>query len=80
MVNSSYTFSKWMSNNDASLGEGGTGQSSQRPQNMFDYEAEWSRSKFDRPHRLAVSYIWEIPGPAQRHARPDHRRAGSSRV
>jgi hypothetical protein len=63
MVNTSYTFSKWMSNNDASLGEGGTGQSSQRPQDMFDYEAEWSRSNFDRPHRLAVSYIWEIPGP-----------------
>ena len=63
MVNTSYTFSKWMSNNDASLGEGGTGQSSQRPQSMFDYEAEWSRSQFDRPHRLAVSYIWEIPGP-----------------
>jgi hypothetical protein len=63
MVNSSYTYSKWMSNNDASLGEGGTAQSSQRPQSMFNYEAEWSRSQFDRPHRLAVSYIWEIPGP-----------------
>jgi hypothetical protein len=63
MVNTSYTFSKWMSNNDASLGEGGTPQSSQRPQNMFDYEAEWTRSNFDRPHRLAVSYIWEVPGP-----------------
>ena len=66
MVNSSYTYSKWMSNNDASLGEGGTGQSSQRPQSMFDYEAEWSRSQFDRPHRLALSYIWEsrARGPA----------------
>jgi outer membrane receptor protein involved in Fe transport len=63
MVNSSYTYSKWMSNNDASLGEGGTAQSNQRPQSMFDYEAEWSRSQYDRPHRLAVSYIWEIPGP-----------------
>jgi hypothetical protein len=58
-----YTFSRWMSNNDASLGEGGTPQSSQRPQDMFDYETEWSRSNFDRPHRLALSYIWEIPGP-----------------
>jgi outer membrane receptor protein involved in Fe transport len=62
-VRTSYTFSKWMSNNDASLGEGGTPQTSQRPQNMFNYEAEWSRSNFDRPHRLAVSYIWEVPGP-----------------
>ncbi len=63
LVNTAYTYSKWTSNNDASLGEGGTGQSSQRPQDMFDYGAEWSRSNFDRPHRLALSYIWEIPGP-----------------
>ena len=63
LVNASYTFSKWMSNNDASLGEGGTESASQRPQDYFDYEAEWSRSTFDRPHRLAVSYIWEVPGP-----------------
>jgi len=63
MVQTSYTFSRWMSNNDASLGEGGTDASSQRPQSMFDYEAEWSRSNFDRPHRLVVSYLWEIPGP-----------------
>ena len=63
MVNTSYTWSRWMSNNDASLGEGGTDGSSQRPQDMFDYEAEWSRSQFDRPHRLAITYLWEIPGP-----------------
>jgi len=63
MANASYTFSRWMSNNDASLGEGGTDGSSQRPQNMFNYEAEWSRSQFDRPHRLALSYLWELPGP-----------------
>ena len=62
-ASASYTFSRWMSNNDASLGEGGTDGSSQRPQSMFDYEAEWSRSQFDRPHRLATSYLWEIPGP-----------------
>jgi hypothetical protein len=59
----SYTYSRWFSNNDASLGEGGTAQSSQRPQDMFDYEAEWSRSQYDRPHRFSASYIWEIPGP-----------------
>ena len=63
LVHTAYTYSKWTSNNDASLGEGGTAQSSQRPQDMFDYGAEWSRSNFDRPHRLALSYIWEIPGP-----------------
>ncbi len=63
MVHGSYTFSRWMSNNDASLGEGGTDGSSQRPQDFFDYAAEWSRSQFDRPHRLSFSYIWEVPGP-----------------
>jgi hypothetical protein len=59
----SYTYSKFMSNNDASLGEAGTGGSSQRPQSMFDYEAEWSRSQFDRPHRWVVNFVWELPGP-----------------
>jgi Carboxypeptidase regulatory-like domain len=59
----SYTFSRWMSNNDAAFSDGGTDGSHQRPQSMFDYEAEWARSNFDRPHRFAASYIWEIPGP-----------------
>ncbi len=59
----SYTYSKFMSNNDASLGETGTDGSSQRPQSMFNYEAEWSRSQFDVPHRLVVNYLYEIPGP-----------------
>ncbi len=63
--NASYTHSKFMSNNDASLGETGTNASSQRPQSMFDYGAEWSVSNFDRPNRFVVSYLWEIPGPKE---------------
>jgi hypothetical protein len=59
----SYTYSRWYSNNDASLAEAGTDGSSQRPQDYFDYAAEWSRSQFDRPHRFVVNYIYEIPGP-----------------
>jgi hypothetical protein len=59
----SYTRSRFESNNDASLGETGTDGSSQRPQSMFDYEAEWSRSQFDVPNRCVVSYTYEIPGP-----------------
>ncbi len=59
----SYTRSKFESNNDASLGETGTDGSSQRPQSMFDYDAEWSLSQFDVPHRFVVSYLWEVPGP-----------------
>jgi hypothetical protein len=62
----SYTLSRLMSNNDASLGEGGTTRgSSQRPQDYFDIGAEWSRSQFDRPHRFVVNYILEVPGPTK---------------
>ena len=59
----SYTRSQFKSNNDASLGEAGTDGSSQRPQSFFDYEAEWSLSQFDVPHRFQVNYLYEIPGP-----------------
>jgi hypothetical protein len=59
----SYTFNRWMSDNDESLGTANTVQSSQRPQDMFNYDAEWSVSNFSRPHRFSVSYLWEIPGP-----------------
>lgn len=58
-----YTFSRFESNNDASLGEAGTDGSSQRPQSMFDYDAEWSLSQFDVPHRVSLNYLWELPGP-----------------
>ena len=60
----SYTFSRWTSNNDTAFSDGGTDASHQRPQSMFDYEVEWARSNFDRPHRFTASYIWEIPGPS----------------
>jgi len=59
----SYTHSRFESNNDASLGETGTDGSSQRPQSMFDYDAEWSVSQFDIPNRFVANYLWEIPGP-----------------
>jgi Carboxypeptidase regulatory-like domain/TonB-dependent Receptor Plug Domain len=62
-VAASYTYSSFYSNNDASLGEGGTDGSSQRPQSFFDIASEWSVSQFDRPHRFTSSYSWEIPGP-----------------
>jgi len=61
--NANYTYSKSMSNNDASLGEGGTDASSQRPQDYFAYDREWSRGAFDRPHRLSVNYTYELPSP-----------------
>ncbi|MGE0452776.1 MAG: TonB-dependent receptor [Vicinamibacteria bacterium] len=59
----SYTYSKFESNNDASLGETGTDGSSQQPQDHFDVDAEWSVSQFDVPHRFVVNYLYEVPGP-----------------
>ena len=57
-----YTFSRLMSDGDESLGVAGiTTSSPQIPQDYLDLDAEWSRSAFDRPHRLVVNYIWEIP-------------------
>jgi hypothetical protein len=61
--NANYTYSKNTSNNDASLGEGGTDGSSQRPQDYFDYDVEWSRGVFDRPHRFSANYTYELPSP-----------------
>jgi hypothetical protein len=64
-----YTFSRLMSDNDESLGVGAiTASSPQVPQDFNDIRAEWSRSVFDRPHRLVVNFIYEVPwftgGPA----------------
>src|SRR4029077_19573039 len=59
-----HTLSRFMSNNDGSLGEGGTTRgSSQRPQDYFDYASEWSVSQFDRTHRVITNHMWELPGP-----------------
>jgi hypothetical protein len=31
------------------------------PQDSFDLEAERARSTYDRPHRLAANFVWELP-------------------
>jgi hypothetical protein len=68
-----YTWSGNWSDNDESLGVADiTNSSPQVPQDYFNYRNEWSRSVFDRPHRLAVHYSYEIPwttagGAALRH-------------
>ncbi len=60
----SYTLSRLKSNNDESLGVADiTGSASQVPQDYFDISSEYALSVFDRTHRLAVNYIWEVPGP-----------------
>jgi hypothetical protein len=57
-----YTFSKYMSDNDESLGVGAiTNGSPQIPQDYRDIGAEWSLSAFDRRHRGYVNWIYEFP-------------------
>lgn len=34
------------------------------PQDAFDPDAEKGRSAYDRPHRLAGTLVWSLPGPA----------------
>lgn len=69
-----YTWSANFSDNDESLGVAAiTNSSPQVPQDYSNYRNEWSRSVFDRPHRLVVHYSYEIPWmtsglPALRHA------------
>ena len=57
----SYTFSRYYSDGDESLALAFTGGSPQIPQDYANLDAEWSRSVFDRPHRLVVNWIYEVP-------------------
>lgn len=55
--------------NDSGASDGGIASSSpQQPQDFFNYHNEWSRSVFDRPHRVTFNYTYNIPwirsGPA----------------
>jgi hypothetical protein len=62
MVGANYTFSGTWSNNDESLGVSDiTNSSPQIPEDFFNVRKEWSRSVFDRPHRFAVNYTYQIP-------------------
>jgi hypothetical protein len=54
-----YTFSRFYDDASESLGTGTP--SLQRPQNNFDFGAEWARSSFDRPHRFVASGLYQIP-------------------
>lgn len=56
-----YTYSSYYSDGDESLALGFTGGSPQIPQDYANLGAEWSRSVFDRPHRLVVNWIYEVP-------------------
>jgi Carboxypeptidase regulatory-like domain len=54
--------SEEFSNDGATSTDGGlSGSSPQVPQDFFNRRNEWSRSVFDRPHRVAFHYSYEIP-------------------
>lgn len=62
LVGANYTWSANFSDNDESLGVSAiTNATPQIPQNYFDYRNDWSRSIFDRPHRVVVHYSYELP-------------------
>ena len=62
LFTTAYTWSKNMSNNDESLGVGAiTAGSPQVPQDFFNYNADKSPSAFDRTHRFAASWVYEVP-------------------
>lgn len=54
-----YTISRFFDDASESLATGTP--TLQRPQNNFDFDAEWARSAFDRPHRLVLSGLYQIP-------------------
>jgi hypothetical protein len=57
-----YTWSATFSDNDEAFGANDVVASSpQVPQDFFNYRNEWSRSAFDRPQRLALHYLYEVP-------------------
>jgi hypothetical protein len=58
-----YTWSRMMDNQ---WGQSSTyGASSGTPQNYYDLDAEYSISTIDTPHRVVLSPIVRIPGPAR---------------
>jgi hypothetical protein len=61
-----YTWSRMMDNQ---WGQTSTyGASSGTPQNYYDLDAEYSISNIDTPHRVVLSPIVRIPGPARNSA------------
>lgn len=62
LIGANYTYSGNWSDNDEAFGITGLMDSiAQTPEDYFNYRKEWSRSVFDRPHRFAVHYLYEIP-------------------
>jgi hypothetical protein len=62
MIGANYTYSGTWSNNDEAFGALDISPSTpQTPEDYLNVRKEWSRSIFDRPHRLAVTYTYAVP-------------------
>lgn len=63
MLGLNYTYSgTWSDNDELITGITDiTSSSSAQPEDFFNYRKEWSRSAFDRPQRLAVTYLYRVP-------------------
>ncbi len=62
LVGLDYAWSANFSDSDEAFGVNDVASSSpQVPQDFFNYRNEWSRSAFDRPHRFALHYLYEVP-------------------
>ena len=62
LLGSNYTWSGAFSDNDEALGVGDIVLSSPRvPQDPLNFRSDWSRSVFDRPHRLSIYYLFQTP-------------------
>jgi hypothetical protein len=62
MIGANYTFSgTWSDNDEAFSAPIISSSTPQVPEDFFNYRKEWSRSVFDRPHRFAVTYFYQIP-------------------
>jgi len=58
----SYTFSKGMSDAIGYYGEGGQSASqSAYWQNLYDQRAEWGPTYFDARHMFTTSHVWDVP-------------------
>lgn len=62
MIGANYTYSGTWSNNDEPLSLSDiTPSTPQTPEDFFNVRKEWSRSIYDRPHRFAVTYLYQVP-------------------
>ena len=60
-----YTWSHMMDNQWGQFSTYGASTAA-RPQNYYDLDAEYSISTIDTPHRIVLSPVVRIPGPATR--------------